>query len=205
MAYVVGLTGGIGSGKSTIADYFAALGVPIIDADIIARQIVAKGSPILDDIKVHFGAEILTELGELHRAKLREIIFHQPNEKIWLNNLLHPAIRQEMHSQLNKVQYPYVLWVVPLLIENHLTEWCDRILVIDVTPDIQLERAMQRDNSSAETITNIIHAQVERSVRLSYADDVIENNLPLSLNQEYLKQQVETLHYTYLTLAEERN
>lgn len=201
MTYVVGLTGGIGSGKSTIADEFAALGVPIIDADIVAREVVAKGTPLLAQIAEHFGSQILTADGELNRAKLRQIVFHQPQEKTWLNNLLHPAIRNEMLKQLDEVDFPYALWVVPLLIENKLTEFCQRILVVDVSPEIQLERTLKRDQSNLDTIKNIIQSQVSRDERLSYADDVIENNLPLAENLENLQQQVQKLHANYLILA----
>lgn len=204
MAYIVGLTGGIGSGKSTIAEYFSALGVPIIDADVVSRQIVEKGSPLLDKIAQHFGNTILTKRGELNRERLRQIVFSQPEEKEWLNQLLHPAIRMEMLNQLKHVNYPYVLWVVPLLIENQLTEYCQRILVIDVLPHIQLERAIKRDKNREEIIKNIMNAQINRETRLSYASDIIENNLPLVENEINLKQQVKSLHQTYLTLAKEK-
>lgn len=203
MTYVVGLTGGIGSGKSTIADEFAALGVPIIDADIVAREVVAKGSPLLAEIATHFGADILNEDGELNRAKLRQIVFNQPEEKTWLNNLLHPAIRNEMLKQLDEVNFPYALWVVPLLIENKLTEFCHRVLIVDVSPEIQLERTLKRDKSNIDTIKNIIQSQVSRTERLSYADDIIENNLPLNENLEKIQQQVQKLHANYLIFAKE--
>lgn len=203
MTYVVGLTGGIGSGKSTIADEFAALGVPIIDADIVAREVVAKGSPLLAEIATHFGVEILNKDGELNRAKLRQIVFNQPEEKTWLNNLLHPAIRNEMLKQLDEVNFPYALWVVPLLIENKLTEFCQRILVVDVSPEIQLERTLKRDKSNLDTIKNIIQSQVSRAERLSYADDIIENNLPLNENLKNIQQQVQKLHADYLIFATE--
>lgn len=202
MSYIVGLTGGIGSGKSTIADYFAQLGVPIIDADIIARQVVGKGTSLLVKIQAHFGEGILTEQGELNRTALREIVFANPEQKAWLNALLHPAIRDEMLKQLEQVTFPYAIWVVPLLIENRLFEYCQRILVVDVSPNIQLERALSRDQSSEETIKNIMQAQVSREVRLSYADDVIENSLPLSDNAANLQLQVSDLHQYYLTLSE---
>lgn len=202
MSYIVGLTGGIGSGKSTIADYFAQLGVPIIDADIIARQVVGKGTSLLVKIQAHFGGGILTEQGELNRTALREIVFANPEQKAWLNALLHPAIRDEMLKQLEQVTFPYAIWVVPLLIENRLFEYCQRILVVDVSPNIQLERALSRDQSSEETIKNIMQAQVSREVRLSYADDVIENSLPLSDNAANLQLQVSDLHQYYLTLSE---
>lgn len=202
MSYIVGLTGGIGSGKSTIADYFAQLGVPIIDADIIARQVVGKGTSLLVKIQAYFGEGILTEQGELNRTALREIVFANPEQKAWLNALLHPAIRDEMLKQLDQVTFPYAIWVVPLLIENRLFEYCQRILVVDVSPNIQLERALSRDQSSEETIKNIMQAQVSREVRLSYADDVIENSLPLSDNAANLQLQVSDLHQYYLTLSE---
>lgn len=204
MSYVVGLTGGIGSGKTTVANLFAELGVPLIDADIVARQVVEKGSPLLSKIAEHFGDEILTSQGELDRAKLRQIIFRQEQEKIWLNNLLHPAIRQEMLSQIQACSEPYLLFVVPLLIENNLTEFCDRVIVIDVEPAIQLERATKRDQSKVETIKSIMASQVSRTERLRYADDVIENNLRLEQGLERIKKQVFALHQQYLDLAKDK-
>lgn len=204
MSYIVGLTGGIGSGKTTIANFFAALNVPIIDADIVARQVVEKGSPLLAKIVAHFGETILQKNGELDRLQLRQIIFNNEQEKTWLNNLLHPAIRLEMLRQLAENQADYVLWVVPLLIENNLTSFCNRVLVIDVLPEIQLERASKRDKSKTETIKSIIASQVSRAERLKYADDVIENNLPLEEGLEKIQQQVLQLHQHYLALAKEK-
>ncbi|OOS00989.1 dephospho-CoA kinase [Canicola haemoglobinophilus] len=202
MAYIVGLTGGIGSGKSMIADLFAELGVPIVDADVVARDIVAKGSPLLEEIVLHFGEKVRLENGELNRAELRKLVFQNEQEKLWLNNLLHPAIREKMLQQLHSVDYSYVLWVVPLLIENNLMELCDRVLVIDVEPEIQILRASQRDKNSVELIKQIMQAQVSRELRLSVADDVIENNLSLVENLANLKQKVAELHRTYLHLAQ---
>ena len=204
MTYIVGLTGGIGSGKSTIANLFALLDVPIIDADVVAREVVEKGSPLLTKIVEHFGLHILDKQGNLDRTALRQIVFHSEQEKKWLNQLLHPAIRSEMLRQLEAVSAPYVLWVVPLLIENKLSEFCDRVLVVDVLPDIQLERAIKRDESKAETIQNIIASQVDRQTRLNYADDVIENNLPLEENAINLAHQVAKLHHRYLNLAKQK-
>ncbi|MFA9499592.1 dephospho-CoA kinase [Mannheimia sp. E30BD] len=201
MTYVVGLTGGIGSGKTTVSDLFAELGVDIIDADIVARQVVEKGTPLFDKITEHFGDDILNAEKELDRAKLRQIVFNNESEKDWLNNLLHPAIREEMVKKLQESTACYVIWVVPLLIENKLTEFCDRVLVIDVSPEIQLERATRRDKSKEETIKNIIAAQVSREERLSYADDVIENNLPIEQGLQLIKEQVQALHHKYLALA----
>lgn len=204
MTYIVGLTGGIGSGKSTIANLFALLDVPIIDADVVAREVVEKGSPLLTKIVEHFGLHILDKQGNLDRTALRQIVFHSEQEKTWLNQLLHPAIRSEMLRQLEAVSAPYVLWVVPLLIENKLSEFCDRVLVVDVLPNIQLERAIKRDESKAETIQNIIASQVDRQTRLNYADDVIENNLPLEENAINLAHQVAKLHHRYLDLAKQK-
>lgn len=201
MSYVVGLTGGIGSGKSTIADLFSALNVPIIDADIVAREVVQKGSPLLAEIVNHFGETILLENGELNRAKLREKVFQSEQDKQWLNQLLHPAIRQSMLQQLQANTAPYVIWVVPLLIENQLTSFCNRILVIDVQPKTQLQRAIQRDTSKAEIIENIIASQVSREKRLSYATEIINNDKPLNENLPQLIQQVNQLHQHYLMLS----
>ena len=201
MTYIIGLTGGIGSGKSTVADLFAALNVPVIDADVVAREVVAKGSPLLTDIVAHFGKQVLTESGELNRATLREIVFNDEAQKCWLNNLLHPAIRHEMQCQLMAQTAPYVIWVVPLLIENQLTNLCDRILVIDVSPDVQLARATKRDNNNPALIQKIMAAQVSRETRLAVADDVIHNDNDFAENAESLQQKVLELHQLYLNLA----
>ncbi|MCK3658439.1 dephospho-CoA kinase [Pasteurellaceae bacterium Pebbles2] len=204
MAYVVGLTGGIGSGKSTIANLFAELGVPMVDADIVARQVVEKGSPLLAQIAEHFGATMLTEQGELNRAALREKIFQNEAEKNWLNALLHPAIRQEMIAQLQAQMADYVLFVVPLLIENNLTALCDRVLVVDVLPETQLERASLRDQNKRELIQQIMLAQVSRERRLAAADDVINNDGDLTQTLAKLRQKVLELHRSYLALSRQK-
>ena len=205
MTYVVGLTGGIGSGKSTIAELFAELGVPVIDADIVARQIVEKGSPLLQQIVAHFGTEMLLENGELNRAALREKVFNHETEKQWLNQLLHPAIRTEMLNQLAQQCSPYCIFMVPLLIENKLTALCQRVLVVDVSEQTQLTRASQRDNNQLALIKNIMQSQVSRSERLQHADDVINNDADLSESLPQLKQKVLDLHHHYLQLAEKFN
>ncbi|WP_040975933.1 dephospho-CoA kinase [Necropsobacter massiliensis] len=202
MTYIVGLTGGIGSGKSTVANLFAALGVPVVDADIVAREVVAKGTPLLAQIVQHFGEGIVTEQGELNRAALRELIFADETARQWLNNRLHPAIREAMLHRLHAQSYPYVLWVVPLLIENNLTALCRRILVVDVMPETQLLRAAKRDSNNAALIKNIMRAQVSREVRLRVADDVIDNNRELSESLPNIKQKVLELHRYYLQQAE---
>ena len=205
MTYVVGLTGGIGSGKSTIAELFAELGVPIIDADLVARQVVEKGSPLLAEIVAHFGPEILLEDGALDRAALREKVFNHESEKQWLNQLLHPAIRHEMLRQLAAQRMPYCIFMVPLLIENKLTALCQRVLVVDVSEQTQLTRASQRDNNQLALIKNIMQSQVSRSERLQHADDVINNDADLSESLPQLKQKVLDLHHLYLQLAEKFN
>lgn len=201
MTYIVGLTGGIGSGKSTVAELFAELGVSVIDADVVAREVVAKGSPLLAKIVAYFGSEILLENGELNRAVLRERVFHHVAEKQWLNALLHPAIREEMLRQLQEQDSPYVLWVVPLLIENKLTALCQRVLVVDVDPATQITRATQRDSNRAELIRQIMASQVSREERLRYADDVINNEGDLHKSLPQLKQKVLELHQSYLQLS----
>ena len=205
MTYVVGLTGGIGSGKSTIAELFAELGVPVIDADIVARQVVEKGSPLLAEIAAHFGPEILLEDGALNRAALREKVFNHESDKQWLNQLLHPAIRTEMLNQLAQQRAPYCIFMVPLLIENKLTALCQRVLVVDVSEQTQLTRASQRDNNPLPLIKNIMQSQVSRSERLQHADDVINNDADLSESLPQLKQKVLDLHHHYLQLAEKFN
>ena len=205
MTYVVGLTGGIGSGKSTIAELFAELGVPIIDADLVARQVVEKGSPLLAKIAAHFGPEILLEDGALNRAALREKIFANETQKDWLNQLLHPAIRHEMLRQLAAQQAPYCIFMVPLLIENNLIALCQRVLVVDVSEQIQMTRASQRDNNQLALIKNIMQSQVSRSERLQHADDVINNDVDLRESLPQLKQKVLDLHHLYLQLAEKFN
>ncbi|HHF1669098.1 TPA: dephospho-CoA kinase [Haemophilus influenzae] len=205
MTYIVGLTGGIGSGKTTIANLFAELGVPLVDADVVAREVVAKGSPLLSKIVEHFGSQILTKQGELNRAALREIVFHHDEEKQWLNNLLHPAIRERMKQQVSEQTAPYTLFVVPLLIENKLTALCDRILVVDVSPQTQLARSAQRDNNNFEQIQRIINSQVSQQARLKWADDVINNDAELAQNLPHLQQKVLELHQFYLQQAENKN
>ncbi len=197
MSYVVALTGGIGSGKTTIANMFAQLAVPIIDADEISRQIVQPGTPALSAIVAHFGQQILHEDGSLNRKKLRRYIFNDDVEKQWLNQLLHPLIAQQTNVLLNNVTTPYALWVIPLLIENHLMNQADRILVVDVPIDVQVERTILRDNISRQLALQIINAQVSREQRLIYADDIINN----SGNSENVLRQVELLHRHYLQLA----
>lgn len=197
MGYIVALTGGIGSGKSTVADAFARFGVAIVDADVIARQVVEPGTPALAAITAHFGNEMLQGDGSLNRPALRQRIFSNPDEKRWLNQLLHPIIHQETQRQLAKATSPYALWVIPLLVENGLQDRADRVLVVDVDSKTQLARTMARDGISRQQALNILSAQATREQRLAIADDIIDNNGTAQDIEPY----VATLHRRYLELA----
>lgn len=201
MPYVVALSGGIASGKSTIAHLFADLGVPIIDADIIARQIVKSGTLAFSQIVKHFSQEIVLPDGELDRRQLREIIFNNDHERLWLNSLLHPIIQQETQAQIEKQTADYVIWVVPLLVENNLHHFADRVLMIDIPESLQLERLMNRDHIIESLARKMIFSQVCSGKRLSYADDIIINNDDL----DSLKQQVCKLHQQYLKNSKIKN
>nr|WP_246871119.1 dephospho-CoA kinase [Pantoea ananatis] len=194
------MTGGIGSGKSTIAGYFAASGVDIIDADVIAREVVEPGTPALQAIIERYGDAILTEQGTLQRSRLREIIFATPDEKNWLNALLHPLINARTQQLKAQAASPYVLWVVPLLVENRLQRQADRVLVVDTDEETQLRRTLQRDNVSLEQAKRILAAQATRQQRLDCADDIIDN----SGAPEKALPQVAKLHQLYLKLAATR-
>ena len=175
MSYTVALTGGIGSGKSTIANAFAAKGVDIVDADVIARQVVEPGQPALAAISERFGKGIIRPDGTLDRAALRQRVFSSPQEKAWLNALLHPLIHSETHRQLALARSVWCLWVVPLLVENNLQHLADRVLVVDVDRETQLARTMARDKISREQAEHILAAQATREARLAVADDIIDN------------------------------
>ncbi|WP_085246617.1 dephospho-CoA kinase [Gilliamella mensalis] len=194
MPYVVALSGGIASGKSTIADLFAQLGVPVIDADLIARQVVQAGSDAFNQIVKHFSQEILLANGELDRSQLREIIFNNDHERLWLNHLLHPIIQQETQKQIAMQSTIYVIWVVPLLVENNLHTLADRVLIIDAPESLQLARLVKRDNISESLAKKMILSQVSLKKRLSYADDIIVNDD----NLVSLTAQVNLLHQQYL-------
>lgn len=197
MAYTVALTGGIGSGKTTVANAFSRLGVTVIDADVIARQVVAPGQSALNAISEHFGNDILLADGSLNRRLLREKIFSSPDEKRWLNALLHPLIHQRTQAELSHARSPYVLWVVPLLVENQLQQKADRVLVVDVSPEVQIERTIGRDDVSRQHAEQILAAQATREQRLAIADDVINNNGA----PDRVAEHVERLHRQYLQLA----
>ncbi|AEG97178.1 MULTISPECIES: dephospho-CoA kinase [Klebsiella] len=197
MGYTVALTGGIGSGKSTVADEFAHLGVTVIDADIIARQVVEPGTPALLAIAERFGPQMINDDGSLNRRRLRERIFAHSEDKAWLNALLHPLIQQETRRQMQASTSPYLLWVVPLLVENRLTDKADRVLVVDVPKETQIERTIRRDGVSREHAEHILAAQATREQRLAAADDVIEN----MGSADAVASHVARLHDKYLMLA----
>ncbi|HDS1210195.1 dephospho-CoA kinase [Shewanella algae] len=199
--FIVGLTGGIGSGKTTVANLFAEQGIVLVDADIIAREVVAKGSDGLKQIGDKFGPQMLTPDGCLDRAALRELIFHHPQDREWLNALLHPMIRTRMQEQLEMAASPYVIMVVPLLFENGLDKLADRTLVVDISPKLQLQRTIERDMVSKEQVQNIINSQSDRQSRLDKADDVIDNQGEI----DALQAQVLALHNKYLQLADIKN
>lgn len=175
MTLIIGLTGGIGSGKSTVSGFFSELGIQIIDADLVARQVVEKGQPALQQIEQHFGSEVLTD-GHLNRTFLRQFIFQNEQEKLWLNNLLHPLIRVKMLDQLAKVKGDYALLEAPLLFENNLDKFTDYNLVVDAAPALQVQRACARDGADEEVIYAIIASQIDRQTRLQKADFIIDNS-----------------------------
>jgi dephospho-CoA kinase len=176
---VIGLTGGIGSGKSTVAEMFAALSVPVIDMDHIARQVVEPGQPALAQITHEFGTNVLDGDGRLNRRKLRELIFDSAGKRRRLEAILHPLIRQETERQISELDAAYCIIVIPLLLESNQRSLVDRILVVDVPETLQITRTMQRDGISAVEVQNILAAQVDRNRRLAAADDVIDNSAGL--------------------------
>ncbi|MEE9692315.1 dephospho-CoA kinase [Aeromonas hydrophila] len=199
--YVVAITGGIGSGKTTIANQFAELGIEVVDADIIAREVVEPGTPALAAIATHFGPEVITPDGQLDRRRLRERVFTDPQAKGWLNALLHPLIRTEMQRQCAAARSPYCLLVVPLLVENRLTALANRVLVIDVDEATQIERTCRRDGVSHEQAQAILAAQASRAERLAAADDVLDNQ---NGTPEAIKSRILALHETYLAFASQQ-
>ncbi len=198
--YIVGLTGGIGSGKTTVANLFHQLGIQSVDADLVAREVVMPGEPALQQIIQHFGTTILQQDGQLDRAALRARIFADDTEKQWLNQLLHPLIRQRMLQQLQQCTSAYALLIAPLLLENKLHTYTDRVLVVDVPVEVQLSRTVQRDQVSAEQVQNILNSQISRSERLRLADDILLNTVAIS----ELQTQIQQLHLRYQQFAKEK-
>jgi dephospho-CoA kinase len=199
---IVGLTGGIGSGKSTVTELFANLGVPIIDADIVARQVVEPGQPALKEIINNFSPKIIGEDGHLDRTQLRQIIFDDPTKRKTLEALLHPRIRQAIQQQLAQLPEttPYCILSVPLLFESGQYSFINRTLVIDIDEQLQIARTCQRDDIPLAQAERIIEAQMPRQQRLSQADDIILNDG----DREQLKIQVSALHQKFLILANQQ-
>lgn len=188
---IVGLTGGIACGKSLAAKYFQQLGVPVIDADAIALSLTSSDSLPFKQIHQHFGDKIIDQHGELNRRKLREIIFNNEVERLWLENLLHPLILTKIQQQTNLLNTHYCIWMIPLLIEKNIK--VDRVLVIDCPEELQIERLKLRDKMNDAQIAAILKTQLTRIQRLEKADDVIENRS----NESELQQQVLQQHGKY--------
>jgi len=197
----VGLTGGIASGKSTVAKLFAALGVPIIDADELAREVVAPGSEVLARIRARFGQRALTPDGTLNRPHLRDIVFADPTARADLEALTHPAIRAAMEARCQTAGGPYQMLAIPLLVEKGGANPLDRILVVDCAETLQVRRLQARDGSTLKQAQAMLAAQAPRQARLRVADDVIVNDDGL----QPLRGQVEQLHAKYVALAAGRH
>ena len=192
---IIGLTGGIGSGKTAVSDLFQDLGITIVDADLASRVVVEKGREELNKISDHFGQDILTTEGELDRAKLREIIFNSEEEKLWLESLLHPAIAAQIKMELDSSKSLYTILVSPLLLETEQKNFCTKVLVVDVPVEMQIQRTSERDNVSEEQIKSIIASQIDRESRLEQADEVILNDGSI----QDLKNKVKKLHIKFLS------
>jgi len=199
--WVLGLTGGIGSGKTAASDYLASLGISIVDADIVAREVVEPGKPALQAIEQHFGTDVLNSDGTLNRSWLRQQVFQYPEQRKALEAITHPAIRETIIEQLQQADSAYAVLASPLLFESSQHLLCQRTLVIEVPEQLQLQRASARDSNSEEQIKRIIAAQMPRQQRLQSADDVVDNSASL----ETLYRQLQPLHQRYLQLASTTN
>ena len=193
--FVIALTGGVASGKTTVSDLFAELGVPVIDTDIIARELVEPGEPLLASIVSAFGHELLDAYGKLQRRKLRKLIFSNQEKREQLEALMHPQIAAEARLRINSVRSGYCLLVIPLLAEKGGYAGVDRILVIDTDEESQLHRLTSRDDVARDQAVAVLEAQASREQRLSIADDVITNSGEVS----DLKDKVRSLHQSYLS------
>jgi dephospho-CoA kinase len=199
MRLIVGLTGGIGSGKSAASTWFEQQGICVVDADIVAREVVEVGSPILQKLVAAFGDWVLLEDGELNRRALREYVFKEDTARQTLNSITHPAIRQSIMQQLADANSPYVILVSPLLFESKQNELTSRTLLIDATVELQIARASQRDGQSLQQIQSIITAQMPREQKQALADDIVVNDGEL----EHLYTQLRPLHLHYLNMSEQ--
>lgn len=196
-ALVIGITGGIGSGKTTVANLFSSLGVPVIDADELARQVVTPGQPAYEEIVRLFGPTVVSESGELDRRRLRERVFSNPENRAHIEKIIHPRVYAQMNRQLDRLDVPYAIVVVPLLIETGGRDLVNRVLVVDSPENLQIARTTRRDGTTSAAVEKILSAQMDRTSRLSAADDVIENDA----SEEALEEAVRELHQKYLTEA----
>lgn len=194
---IIGLTGGIGSGKTAVSDRFKALGIHVVDADVVARLVVEPNQPAWHDIVEFFGPEVLLSDQSLNRAWLRQQVFSDESKRKQLEAFTHPRIRDEIIRDLASSQSPYTLLVSPLLIESKQVSLVSKVIVIDVPEEIQVSRTCSRDNNDSEQVKRIIAAQLPRKERLNHADWVIDNSLPL----ETLDSRIEALHNELLALA----
>lgn len=192
----IGLTGGIGAGKSFVADEFARLGAQVVDADLLARAVTAAGEPVLETIRARFGEQALLTDGQLNRAWLRDVIFRQPSQKSWLEALLHPLVRARITAQLAQPCDSYHLLVSPLLFETGQTVLVSRVIVVDVDETTQLERACLRDGADPAAVRRIMDSQLSRTEKLARADYIVDNNG----SRDATIAQVEALHRSLLTL-----
>lgn len=199
MRLIVGLTGGIGSGKSAASAWFEQQGICVVDADVVAREVVQVGSPVLQQLVASFGDWVLLENGELNRRALREHVFAHDEARHTLNQITHPAIRAAIVEQLEQASSPYVMLVSPLLFESQQDELTSRSLLIDASIELQIQRASMRDGQSLEQIQNIIAAQMSREHKQQRADDIVLNDGEL----EHLYAQLRPLHLNYLALSEQ--
>jgi len=193
----IGLTGGIGSGKTSVARLFAGLGSPVLDADVIAHQLVAKGQPALAQIRQAFGSSIVKPDGSLDRSHLRDIVFSDPEQKQKLEAILHPLVYKTLQAELEQLSAPYCIICIPLLFETNMPHFVDRILVVDCPVETQIDRVKNRDHLSTARIESIIASQASRTLRKSKADDLIDN----SKTESGLAEQVKKLHNLYISLS----
>lgn len=196
--FIVGLTGGIGSGKTAVSDRFAALGIKVVDADVASRVVVEPGQPALKEIAAHFGEHIIGSDGGLDRAALRTIVFSQPEERTWLEQLTHPLINAYIRDELASAESDYAILAHPLLVETKQYRICSRVLAVDVPESLQVERTMARDGNDRKQVEAIIAAQATRAQRLEVADDVLVNDQDLA----HIDTEVSRLHKLYQELAQ---
>ena len=195
---IIGLTGGIGSGKSVASDKFKSLGITVVDADVASRTVVEPGKPALKEIEDHFSSGIITAEGKLDRNKLREIIATDPEERKWLESVLHPKIGEQITKEISESTSVYTLFVAPLLLETNSQERCARVVVVDVPKEVQIRRTAKRDKVSPNQVEQMVAVQMEREKRLKKADDVLLNSGTI----EDLEKQVEELHKKYMQMVE---